>query len=47
MLAMQQVLGHLSTQGSIVGVEDKLMMFAERQRVLDADRFKELEKRYA
>jgi 2-methylisocitrate lyase-like PEP mutase family enzyme len=47
LLAMQQVLTHLDRQGSIVGVEDKLMMFAERQKVLDADRFKELEKRYA
>jgi len=47
LMAMQQVLGHLGKHGSIVGVEDKLMMFAERQKVLDADRFKELEKRYS
>jgi 2-methylisocitrate lyase-like PEP mutase family enzyme len=47
LLAMQQVLTHLGRQGSIAGIEDKLMMFAERQKVLDADRFKELEKRYA
>lgn len=47
LLAMQQVLGHLGQHGSIVGVEDKLMMFAERQKVLDADHFKELEKRYS
>ena len=47
LLAMQQVLGHLHEKGSIVGVEDKLMMFAERQKVLDADKYKDLEKRYA
>ena len=47
LLAMQGVLHHLNEKGSIVGIEDKLMMFAERQKVLDADRFKELEKRYA
>jgi 2-methylisocitrate lyase-like PEP mutase family enzyme len=46
MLAMQQVLGHLSTQGSIAGVEDKLMMFADRQKLVDADRYKALEQRY-
>jgi 2-methylisocitrate lyase-like PEP mutase family enzyme len=47
LLAMQGVLRHLNEKGSIVGIEDKLMMFAERQKVLDADKFKELEKRYA
>ena len=46
LLAMQQVLGHLHEKGSIVGVEGKLMMFAERQKMLDADKYKELEKRY-
>jgi 2-methylisocitrate lyase-like PEP mutase family enzyme len=46
MLAMRNVLGHLNARGSIEGVEDQLMMFAERQRVLDAGSFKELEKRY-
>jgi hypothetical protein len=44
---MQQVLAHLERQGSIAGIEDRLMMFAERQRVLDAEKFGELEKRYA
>ena len=47
LLAMQQVLEHLQEHGSIQGVEDKLMMFAERQKVLDADKYKALEKRYA
>jgi 2-methylisocitrate lyase-like PEP mutase family enzyme len=46
MLAMQQVLAHLSAKGSIVGVEDRLMMFAERQKLVDADRYKALEKSY-
>jgi 2-methylisocitrate lyase-like PEP mutase family enzyme len=46
LLAMQDVLRHLNRKGSIAGVEDKLMMFAERQNVLDADKYKELEKRY-
>jgi 2-methylisocitrate lyase-like PEP mutase family enzyme len=47
LLAMQEVLKHLNEKGSIEGVEGKLMMFAERQRVLDADFYKDLEKRYA
>jgi 2-methylisocitrate lyase-like PEP mutase family enzyme len=47
LLAMQGVLEHLNEKGSIAGIEDKLMMFAERQKMLDADKFKELEKRYA
>jgi 2-methylisocitrate lyase-like PEP mutase family enzyme len=46
MLAMQQVLGHLSARGSIEGVEDKLMMFADRQKLVDAERYQALEKRY-
>ena len=47
LLAMQEVLRHLNDKGSIVGIESKLMMFAERQKVLDAEKFKELEKKYA
>jgi 2-methylisocitrate lyase-like PEP mutase family enzyme len=47
LLAMEQVLGHLGKNGSIAGIEDKLMMFAERQQMLDADKFKDLEKRYS
>jgi len=46
LLAMQEVLRHLHEKGSIEGIESKLMMFAERQKVLDADKYKELEKRY-
>ena len=47
LLAMQDVLRHLNEKGSIAGIESKLMMFAERQKVLDADKYKELEQRYA
>ena len=47
LLAMQQVLRHLHDTGSVAGIESKLMMFAERQKVLDAEKFSELEKRYA
>jgi 2-methylisocitrate lyase-like PEP mutase family enzyme len=46
MLAMQQAMQHLVEHGSIKGFENKLMMFAERQEALDANHFKELEKRY-
>ncbi len=47
LLAMQEVLRHLNEKGSITGIESRLMMFAERQMVLDAEKFKELEKKYA
>ncbi len=47
LLAMQEVLRHLNEKGSITGIESRLMMFAERQMVLDTEKFKELEKRYA
>jgi len=46
LLAMQEVLRHLHEKGSIEGIESKLMMFAERQKVLDAEKYKELERRY-
>ena len=46
MLAMQEVMQHMAAHGSIKGIESRLMMFAERQKVLDADRFKDLEQRY-
>ena len=47
LLAMQEVLRHLHEKGSIEGIQSKLMMFAERQKVLDAEKYQELEKRYA
>ena len=46
MMAMRTVLGHLREHGSIEGVESMLMMFEERQRMLDHDRFKALEQHY-
>jgi 2-methylisocitrate lyase-like PEP mutase family enzyme len=46
MLAMQQVLGRLNAQGSIEGIEDRLMMFGDRQKVLNAQQFKDLERSY-
>ena len=47
LLAMQQVLKHLHDTGSIAGIESKLMMFAERQKVLDAEKYSKLEKKYS
>ncbi|MEY3670809.1 MAG: 2,3-dimethylmalate lyase [Pseudomonadota bacterium] len=46
MLAMQNAMQHLAAHGSIAGFESQLMMFAERQAALNADHYKELEKRY-
>jgi 2-methylisocitrate lyase-like PEP mutase family enzyme len=46
MLAMQDVLAHLKDKGSIEGFESRLMMFAQRQEVLDAGKYRELEARY-
>lgn len=46
MLAMQDVLAHLNDKGSIEGFESRLMMFAQRQEVLDAGKYRELEARY-
>jgi 2-methylisocitrate lyase-like PEP mutase family enzyme len=45
-LAMQRVLTHLHAQGSIAGVEDQLMMFKERQVLVNAEHYQQLEKRY-
>jgi 2-methylisocitrate lyase-like PEP mutase family enzyme len=46
MLAMQEVLGHLHAKGSIAGIEGKLVSFADRQKMLDAAKYQDLEKRY-
>lgn len=46
LLAMQEVLQHLKAEGSIAGIESRLMMFSERQKVLDADNYKALEAKY-
>ena len=44
--AMARVLGHLHSSGSLAGMEDALVSFAERQGVLDYPRFKALEERF-
>ncbi len=46
MQGMQDVLRHLHEHGSIVGIESKLMMFEERQKMLDGPKFAELATRY-
>jgi 2-methylisocitrate lyase-like PEP mutase family enzyme len=46
MLAMKDVMAHLKIHGSLAGAEDKLISFAERQRLVDFDRFRALESRY-
>jgi 2-methylisocitrate lyase-like PEP mutase family enzyme len=45
--AVQDVLGHLRSEGSLAGVQDRLATFAERQRIVDKDRFDALEARYS
>jgi 2-methylisocitrate lyase-like PEP mutase family enzyme len=45
--AVQDVLGHLKSEGSLAGVQERLATFAERQRVVDKDRFDALEARYS
>ncbi len=47
MLAQKLVLEHLREHGSIAGFEDRLMMFKDRQKVVQGDRFKQLAMRYA
>lgn len=47
LLAMQKVLGHINRHGSIAGVEDEIMMFEDRQRMVNHEHFKALERRYA
>jgi 2-methylisocitrate lyase-like PEP mutase family enzyme len=46
-LAMRSVLQHLHTHGSVAGAEAQLMSFAERQAMLGAGDYAELERRYA
>ena len=47
LLAQQLVLAHLKKEGTIAGFEDRLMMFKDRQKVVQGDRFKEMALRYA
>jgi 2-methylisocitrate lyase-like PEP mutase family enzyme len=44
--AMARVLGHLHSSGSLAGMEDALVSFEERQRVINYPRFKALEERF-
>jgi len=44
--AMARVLGHLHNSGSLAGMEDALVSFEERQRVINYPRFKALEERF-
>ena len=46
LLGMQAVLAHLERHGTIAGAEDQVMMFAERQKMLDGDFYRELAARY-
>ncbi len=46
-LAMQNVLGHIRRTGSTAGIEHAIAPFKERQRVVNFDRYKELERGYA
>jgi 2-methylisocitrate lyase-like PEP mutase family enzyme len=46
LLAMQQSLQYLHDHGSSQGIEDRLMMFRERQLMVDATHYNELSARY-
>ena len=46
MMAMQRTLQHLHENRSIAGVEDQLMMFKERQQMVDAENLNALSQRY-
>jgi 2-methylisocitrate lyase-like PEP mutase family enzyme len=46
-LAMQSVLRHLKTQGSLAGAESGVMQFADRQKLVAHQDYIDLEKRYA
>ncbi len=45
--SIQELLGVLRNQGSLIGFENRLASFDERQKVLGMEDFTELEKRYA
>lgn len=46
-LAMRKVLGHLHTHGTVAGIEQQLMTFAERQAMVGAQHYAALERKYA
>lgn len=45
--SIQELLGVLRSQGSLIGFENRLASFDERQKVLGMEAFAEMEKRYA
>jgi 2-methylisocitrate lyase-like PEP mutase family enzyme len=45
--AVQEVLGHLRRTGSLAEIEDRLVSFSERQRIVGKDAFDALEAHYA
>jgi 2-methylisocitrate lyase-like PEP mutase family enzyme len=46
LMAMQTCLKRLHEQGSITGMEDQLMMFKERQQMVNAQHFNDLAEQY-
>jgi len=46
MLAMQKVMTHLKTHGSLEGTEDSVIAFKERQKFVDYQRYVDLERKY-
>ena len=46
MLAMSKVMQHLKQKGTLDGMEDAVVSFAERQRFVDYERYVALEKKY-
>lgn len=46
LMAMQRSLQHLRDYGSIAGIEDQLMMFKERQQMVDAEHYNALARHY-
>lgn len=46
MLAMQNVMRHLHTHGSLAGIESSVISFSDRQALVDYPRYRELEARY-
>jgi hypothetical protein len=43
---MEKSLKHLHDNGSIAGIEDQLMMFKERQQMVDAAHYNHLADKY-
>jgi 2-methylisocitrate lyase-like PEP mutase family enzyme len=47
LLAMKNVLGHLQKHGTVAGIEDAVMSFEERQKIVDIQKLNALERRYS